>query len=70
MGSAMWSLPALTRLSPYIPKLDPSTFDKDADYFHICYNNTIYGTCFKEIPDTGDVPLVADMSSCILSGAH
>ena len=51
----------------YIPKLDPSTFNKDADYFHICYNNTIYGTCFKEIPDTGDVPLVADMSSCILS---
>lgn len=51
----------------YIPKLDPSTFDKGADYFYICYNNTIYGTKFTEIPDTGDVPLVADMSSCILS---
>lgn len=51
----------------YIPKLDPSTFDKEADYFHICQNNTIYGTLFKELPDTGNVPIVADMSSCILS---
>ncbi|OUP78654.1 phosphoserine transaminase [Anaeromassilibacillus sp. An172] len=51
----------------YIPKLDPSTFTKDADYFHICMNNTIYGTVYHEIPDTGDVPLVADISSCILS---
>ncbi len=51
----------------YIPKLDPATFDKDADYFHICMNNTIYGTVFNELPDTGDVPLVADISSCILS---
>ena len=51
----------------YIPELDPETFDKNADYFHICYNNTIYGTRFVELPDTGDVPLVADMSSCILS---
>lgn len=51
----------------YIPKLDKSTFDKDADYFHICSNNTIYGTRFTELPDTGNVPLVSDMSSCILS---
>ena len=51
----------------YIPKLDKSTFTKDADYFHICLNNTIYGTKFNELPDTGDVPLVADVSSCILS---
>ena len=51
----------------YIPKLDPKDFDKDADYFHICMNNTIYGTKYHEIPDTGDVPLVADISSCILS---
>ena len=51
----------------YIPKLDPSTFSKDADYFHICLNNTIYGTKFNTLPDTGDVPLVADVSSCILS---
>ena len=51
----------------YIPELDPSTFDKGADYFHICYNNTIYGTKFTSLPETGDVPLVADVSSCILS---
>ncbi|MDE5551008.1 MAG: 3-phosphoserine/phosphohydroxythreonine transaminase, partial [Bacteroidaceae bacterium] len=51
----------------YIPELDSSKFDKDADYFHICLNNTIYGTKFPKLPETGDVPLVADMSSCILS---
>ena len=51
----------------YIPELDPDTFTKDADYFHICMNNTIYGTRFTTLPDTGDVPLVADVSSCILS---
>lgn len=51
----------------YIPKLDKSTFTPDADYFYICMNNTIYGTVYHELPDTGDVPLVADISSCILS---
>ena len=51
----------------YIPKLDPSTFSKDADYFYICMNNTIYGTVYHELPETGDIPLVADISSCILS---
>ena len=50
-----------------LPGLDPATFDKEADYFHICYNNTIFGTAFKAPPETGSVPLVADMSSCILS---
>ncbi|MCL2225341.1 MAG: 3-phosphoserine/phosphohydroxythreonine transaminase [Defluviitaleaceae bacterium] len=39
----------------------------DADYLHICTNNTICGTRFTQIPDTGKVPLVADMSSGILS---
>ena len=51
----------------YIPELDPATFTKDADYFHICMNNTIYGTRYTKLPETGDVPLVADISSCILS---
>ena len=51
----------------YIPKLDPATFTPDADYFHICMNNTIYGTKYHELPDTGRVPLIADISSCILS---
>lgn len=51
----------------YIPKLDSATFSKDADYFHICMNNTIYGTKYHTLPDTGNVPLVADISSCIMS---
>ncbi len=51
----------------YIPELDPATFSKDADYFYIVTNNTIYGTVYKDIPDTGSIPLVADMSSNILS---
>ncbi len=38
----------------------------DLDYVYICQNNTIYGTQFHELPDTGDVPLVADVSSCFL----
>ncbi|MBR5779842.1 MAG: 3-phosphoserine/phosphohydroxythreonine transaminase [Clostridia bacterium] len=49
----------------YIPKVD--SFSPDADYVHICYNNTIFGTCYDYIPETGDIPLVADMSSGILS---
>mgnify|MGYP000994294584 CR=1 FL=1 len=52
----------------YIPKLDPASFTKDADYFHICMNNTIYGTVYHTLPETGAVPLVADISSCALSG--
>ncbi len=51
----------------YIPDLDKSMFDPEADYVHITGNNTIYGTRYTTLPDTGDVPLVADLSSCILS---
>ena len=51
----------------HIPVLDPKEFRPEADYFHICLNNTIYGTVWHELPDTGAVPLVADISSCILS---
>ncbi len=51
----------------YVPSTDRENFRKDADYVHICFNNTIYGTKFPYIPDTGDIPLVADMSSCIIS---
>lgn len=49
----------------YIPK--DYTIPEDIDYFYICENNTIYGTKYKTLPDTKDIPLVADMSSCILS---
>ena len=45
-------------------------FSKDASYFHITTNNTIYGTRYTTLPDTGDVPLVADMSSNILSQVY
>jgi phosphoserine aminotransferase len=51
----------------FVPKTQRSDFRADADYVHICFNNTIYGTKFPYIPDTGDIPLVADMSSCIIS---
>ncbi|MBE6598376.1 MAG: 3-phosphoserine/phosphohydroxythreonine transaminase [Ruminococcaceae bacterium] len=50
-----------------IPQTTRADFRPDADYVHICYNNTIYGTKFNYIPDTGDIPLVADLSSCIMS---
>ncbi len=50
-----------------IPATTKDTFRADADYVHVCFNNTIYGTKFPAVPDTGDVPLVADMSSCIIS---
>ena len=51
----------------YIPKLDKSMFDPEADYVHITHNNTIYGTRYTVLPDTGNVPLVADISSDVLS---
>ena len=51
----------------YIPKITPDMIDPDADYVHICMNNTIYGTQWHERPECGNVPLVADISSYILS---
>ncbi len=51
----------------YIPEFEVSDIRPDADYVHVCYNNTIFGTRFPQIPDTGNIPLVADLSSCILS---
>lgn len=51
----------------YIPKTAKEDFRPDADYAYICMNNTIYGTVYKDIPDTGGVPLIADISSCFLS---
>ncbi|MDE5593275.1 MAG: 3-phosphoserine/phosphohydroxythreonine transaminase [Clostridiales bacterium] len=50
----------------YIPRLAPNMFRPDADYVHICYNNTIFGTCYDGTPDVGGLPLVADLSSIIL----
>lgn len=51
----------------YIPKVSKDEIRPDADYVHITYNNTVYGTHYNEDVDFGDVTLVADMSSCILS---
>lgn len=51
----------------YIPTQDALQLDPSASYFHYCANNTIYGTEWQYVPDTGNVPLVCDMSSNILS---
>lgn len=51
----------------YIPKVTKEDIDPEADYVYYCMNNTIYGTKFPYIPETGDVPLIADISSCFLS---
>lgn len=49
----------------YIPQVE--TVQGDYDYAYICLNNTIMGTHYEYVPDTGAIPLVADISSCILS---
>ncbi|MBQ1958911.1 MAG: 3-phosphoserine/phosphohydroxythreonine transaminase, partial [Firmicutes bacterium] len=51
----------------WVPKITKDDIRPDADYVYITTNNTIYGTKFNYIPETGDIPLVADMSSNILS---
>lgn len=51
----------------YVPEVTADMIDQDFDYLHICQNNTIFGTRFIKLPETGRVPLVADLSSCILS---
>lgn len=51
----------------YIPDCSDLPISEDADYVYICQNNTIYGTRFKNLPDTKGKLLVADISSCFLS---
>lgn len=51
----------------YIPDCSDLDIPDDADYVYICENNTIYGTKFKELPNTKGHTLVADVSSCFLS---
>lgn len=51
----------------WVPKITKEDVREDADYAYITTNNTIYGTKYNYIPETGNVPLVADMSSNILS---
>ncbi|MEG1322132.1 MAG: 3-phosphoserine/phosphohydroxythreonine transaminase [Ruthenibacterium sp.] len=50
-----------------IPDVDTLQYSENASYIHICENNTIYGTRFTKLPQAAGIPLVADMSSCILS---
>lgn len=49
----------------YIPRVEK--VEGDYDYVYICLNNTIMGTHYEYLPETGDIPLVADISSCVLS---
>lgn len=51
----------------YIPDCSDLPIDEDADYVYICENNTIYGTKYRELPNTKGKTLVADVSSCFLS---
>jgi phosphoserine aminotransferase len=54
----------------YIPRVSKEEFRSDADYVYITSNNTVYGTRFAEIPDTGDIPLVCDWSSGFISEVY
>lgn len=51
----------------FIPETTPEMFKTPADYVHITSNNTIFGTHYTRLPQTGGIPIVSDMSSCILS---
>jgi phosphoserine aminotransferase len=51
----------------YIPDCSDLPISEDADYVYICENNTVYGTKYKELPNTKGKDLVADVSSCFLS---
>ena len=50
-----------------VPTIPPEALDLAASYLHVTVNNTLIGTQMKEIPDTGDLPLVGDVTSEILS---
>lgn len=51
----------------HVPAWNPDDFRSDADYFYLCMNETVYGNLMRNLPDTGNVPLIADISSCFLS---
>ena len=51
----------------YIPKVTVDMVDQNADYLYICQNNTIFGTRYTRLPENGNVPIVADVSSMIFS---
>lgn len=51
----------------YVPDVDNLAFRDDADYIYICQNETIHGVRYAKLPDTGNIPLVSDVSSMFLS---
>ena len=53
-----------------VPDVSSMKFSEDASYAYICQNETVYGCKFPELPNTGDVPLVSDVSSMFLSEKH
>ncbi len=66
-GDAVELASSADKTFSYIPDCSDLDIPEDADYVYICQNNTIYGTVFKELPDTKGKTLVADVSSCFLS---
>ena len=66
-GEAVELASSADKTFSYIPDCSDLPITEDMDYVYICENNTIYGTKFKELPNTKGVDLVADVSSCFLS---
>ncbi len=66
-GEAVELASSADKTFSYIPDCSDLPITDDMDYVYICENNTIYGTKFKELPDTKGKDLVADVSSCFLS---
>ena len=66
-GEAVELASSADKTFSYIPDCSDLAITDDMDYVYICENNTIYGTKFKELPNTKGVDLVADVSSCFLS---
>ena len=66
-GEAVAVASSADKTFSYIPDCSDLDIPEDADYVYICENNTIYGTKFKELPNTKGKTLVADVSSCFLS---
>lgn len=68
-AKAIGKINIVTESKPYtyVPKFSEWQLQKDAAYLHICTNETINGVEFDGLPDAGSVPIIADMSSHILS---
>ena len=83
IDTGIWSAKAIAAMAPFgtaskigssasggyvtVPSQDQLKLNEDAAYVHYCPNETIGGLAFDYVPNTGSVPLIADMSSTILS---